>query len=281
MERSFWIPILIKHLNPETLQEKVKIIIHSLLLDLGFIPIRSVNNEDKEIKDTPNHTKISKFEIPITSQCKGISIELLPSNWRSDNEGYKLFYISKTSPKNVDKVTPELTAEFISSRESVLSLIRSSSVKETLELEFPFKTLERNNNYESLIFELSNSIKDKIDKFFNYNKIHTVNDNLEIDAEETHKISDIKYEPLIETSQRNIQDHAGSNIFKGVDPLIDDRGVRGSLVGPESTIFKSRQKVFGIPRNIPISSIPGGTTTPDNDMFFPPGNNNSDYTFNF
>ncbi|OII74655.1 uncharacterized protein cubi_00208 [Cryptosporidium ubiquitum] len=281
MDRSFWIPILIKHLNPETLQEKVIIITHSLLLDLGFIPVRSINNKDNEVEDASNQTNISqRFEIPISSRDKGILIELLPSNWKSNNGEYRLFYINKTHQKQICELVPELTVEFISSKVSVLSLIRSSLFEETLKLEFPFQTLGHSSS-DSLIFELSGSIKDRIDRFFNSNKIYIFNNNSEIDTRERHRISNLRYEPLVETNTKITQKYIGNNFPKSLDPLIDEKGVKGNLVGPESIIFKNQPKSFGIPKNIPTSSIPGGNTIPDNDMFFPPGNNNSNYMFNF
>ncbi|KAH8584703.1 uncharacterized protein ELE39_000654 [Cryptosporidium sp. chipmunk genotype I] len=280
MDRSFWIHLLNKHLKPETLHEKVLIITHSLLLDLGFVPVRSIKDEDSETEDALSHTNISKeFEIPINLRNDGVSMELLPSNWKSNGGKCRLFYISKICSEQIDKVIPELFVEFTSSELSIFTLMRINFVEETMKLEFPFQILERHSTNESLIFELSSWIRDEINRFFSNNKIHT-NSNPKTDTKERHKVFGIKCEPSLKTSQRNFQEYIGSNYSKSVDPLIDNNGVRGSLVGPESIIFKNRPKTFGIPKNIPISSIPGGTTTPDNDMFFPPGNN-SNYTFNF
>ncbi|EAK88393.1 hypothetical protein [Cryptosporidium parvum Iowa II] len=279
MDRSFWIHILFKHANPEDLYENVLVITHSILLDLGFIPVKSIKGEDDEIDNTLDHTCISEeFGVPINSRDDSISMELLPSNWRSKSKKNRLFYISKICSKKIEKVIPELIFDLNSSETSVQLSVKSNLIGEAMKLEFPFKISENYSSNESLMFELSGLIRNEIDGFFNRNKIY--NNNSKINIEEGHKIPIIKCEPLLET-ERSFEEYIGNNFRKSVDPLIDSNGVRGSLVGPESIIFKNQPKIFGKPKNIPISSIPGGTTIPDNDMFFPPGNNNSNYMFNF
>lgn len=279
MEDSFWIPILFKYLKPETLQEKISIIIHSLLLDHGFIPVKHISEDDK-IEETQNSMNVPEgFELPISSQDGGIFIEILPSSWKSSSEINKLFYINKNHPKQTDELLLELKVESIPSRESVLSTIRVDDLQESLE--FPFNILEKHSADKSILLELSSSIKSKVDGFLNFSKTR-INGNIEVDTKETSRIYDLKRESLEETVSRNFQGSImDDNIYRRLDPLIDDKGVRGSLVGPESTIFKGGPKRLGKPKTIPISSIPGGTMTPDNDMFIPPGNYNSNYMFNF
>ncbi|POM82115.1 hypothetical protein CmeUKMEL1_00780 [Cryptosporidium meleagridis] len=279
MDRSFWINILLRYANPENLYQDVLIITHSLLLDLGFIPVKSIKNKDDEIDCILDHTSISEeFGVPINSQDDGISIELLPSNWRSRSRTNKLFYISKIYSEKIDKVIPELILDLNSSETSVQLLVSSNLIGETMKLEFPFKISENHDTNESLMLELSSLIRDEINRFFCKSKIHA--NNSKINTKEGHRIPRIKCESLLETEE-SFEEYIGNNFRKIVDPLIDSNGVRGNLVGPESIIFKSQQKIFGKPKNIPVTSIPGGTTIPDNDIFFPPGNNNSNYMFNF
>lgn len=278
MESSFWIPILFKHLKPETLREKVLIVIHSLLLDHGFIPVKHVENGDS-IEETQNLTNISQgFELPISSQDGGISIEILPSSWKSNSEISKLFYINRNHPKIADKAILELKVESISSKESVFSTIRVDDLQESME--FPFKLLEKHSADKPLLLELSSSIKSKVDGLLSFNKT-CINGNLGVDTKDMSGLFNLKHEPFEETISRNFREPIGDNIYRRLDPLIDDKGVRGSLVGPESIIFKGGPSRLGKPKNIPISSIPGDTMTPDNDLFIPPGNNNNNYMFNF
>ncbi|KAJ1605409.1 hypothetical protein OJ253_3172 [Cryptosporidium canis] len=281
MENSFWMPILFRYLKLESLQDKISIIIHSLLLDYGFVPVQYNNiNAERQVEETLNSSNsLEDFELLISSKTGGISIEILPSSWRSSNGVNKLFYISKSHFTHASKIIPELEIELTSSTESVFSIIKSYTEKEILTMEFLIKMFEGHNSDDQRMLELSNSIKKKVDEFLNL-KVYSKGRNSRVFAGVSQTTIDPKHEPFEGAAISSFQRCIGNNHYKRVDPLIDDNGIRGSLVGPNSIIFKNRPSRVGKPNIIPTSSIPGGTTIPDNDMFLPPGSNYNN-TLNF
>ncbi|KAF7456121.1 PI31 proteasome regulator N-terminal family protein [Cryptosporidium felis] len=276
MSASFWTTFILKSLKPENLLEYVVIISHSILLDLGYLPLKLCEIEGESF----NPSDPRNYEIPIHIKDEGIFMEILPSNWKSNKNMLTFHYFNKNESYVEGKDTFESKIELtcFEKEESVFLEVCSNLAREKVKLEFPLLVNERFRTKKLKEIDLIDSIKGGIKNLLECIE----NQNNYVETRQTINAKAEIFETNIGTNfgMNTRFKYLGDNRLT-MDPLVDDRGVRGNLVGPGSIIFKGRQEVTGKPRNIPVSSLPGVTNVPDNDLFFPPGNNGGHSFINF
>ncbi|KAH8740416.1 hypothetical protein FG386_002928 [Cryptosporidium ryanae] len=272
---SFWMPILLKLARPNSTMDYIIIITHSLFLDKGFIPLASSEYLDYIRGDKVNDTSIPKLKLPIMHLESSFSIDLIPEKWDSKTDKIKLFYTNGNSP-------PEENGTNYFSEVSIMALFTSSEDSFTLTIEdynevihstkinFPRKKICQFVDGESLVkflfLEISNWMEngmlEGIKGSYKINHNEVEEDNLKRNGLFRNKETEVPF---------FLDDVNMGKEFYFPDPLIDDKGIRGNLVGPNSLVFKKlHEKVK--PKSIPTSSIPGMRIIPDNDIYFPPGN---------
>ncbi|KAK6587923.1 hypothetical protein RS030_81333 [Cryptosporidium xiaoi] len=273
---SFWLPIILKLVKPSSPIDYIIVITHSLLLDKGFIPLANTceySSSDNK-GDKLNSASIPRLRLPIRNLEDNFSLDLMPTNWKTKTNQFSLFYTKGDLPPEDDGVNHFANASIKASFESledslILTISNYDEVNHLSKISFPIKKIYQfvdNVSLKRFFFsEISNWMGDKILKCRVRSNSNYCNE-LEEDS--------IRRSGPIFNKNNEASPFLGVNISGGAyfpDPLFDDKGIRGNLVGPNSAIFKGISGNVK-PKFIPTSSIPGMKTTPDNDIYLPPGN---------
>ncbi|KAH7646955.1 hypothetical protein FG379_002646 [Cryptosporidium bovis] len=276
-DSSFWMPIIFKLAKPSSPMDYIIVITHSLFLDKGFIPLANTceySSSDNK-GDKLNSASIPRLRLPIRNLEDNFSLDLMPTNWKTRTNQFSLFYTKCDLPPEDDGVdyfaNASVKALFESLEDSLIITISNyDEVNHLSKISFPIKKIDQFVDNVSLkrffFLEISNWMGNQILKCRVRSNGNYYNELEEDGIRRSGPIFSKNTEPSPFLEGVNI---GGGAYFP--DPLFDDKGIRGSLVGPNSAIFKGiGGKVK--PKFIPTSSIPGMKATPDNDIYLPPGN---------
>ncbi|KAL7069438.1 hypothetical protein ACR3K2_00360 [Cryptosporidium serpentis] len=293
--KSFWLPRIIDIIQPTSFIELIVLSIHSALLDIGFLSVQLLEEQNEGIvKQSMETSESTLSNLKLISHCNyqsslpdsnsvripliylkddGINLTIVPSGWRQQNaEQYSFQYIHPTWDEN-----------FKNNRD-VVRLLKVKCFKSSGNVLVTVDDVLNKDKCLTAGFKISQN-----EDYFNY---HTCDQSSILRTIKENIIEKLLSESLLcsnfgnETSRPRNYNEVSSNssnlyfqsspcnldsTIQPIDPLVDDRGVRGNLVGPNSQIFSNFPKTRFKPKFDPVSSIPGHSGQLNNDMFFPPG----------
>ncbi|OII71130.1 hypothetical protein cand_025460 [Cryptosporidium andersoni] len=303
--RSFWLPKIIDIIQPTSFIELIVLSIHSALLDIGFLSVQLLEEQNEGIvKQSMEASESTLSNLKLISHCDyqsslpdsnsvripltylkddGISLAIVPSGWRQqDAEQYNFQYIHPAwdeNFKNNRDVVRLLKVKCFKSSENVLVTVDDVFNKDKcLTAGFKISQNEGYFNYhtcdQSLILK---TIKENIiEKLLSESSLCSNSGNETSRSRNYNEVSLNSSNLYFQSSPCNLD-----STVQPIDPLVDDRGVKGNLVGPNSQIFNNFPGTKFKPKFDPVSSIPGHSGQLNNDMFFPPGPSDMSQDFFF